>query len=69
MDKAREIIGTPYKIAVSVIFDVVHIELICGDQYVAQVLLDDLVDRLKSGEGITLSLEQKPAKALQERET
>lgn len=48
------------KIAVSVQMDTVHIELICGDLYAAQVLYDDLIDRLRAGEGITLSVATKP---------
>lgn len=43
------------QIAISVLMDVVTIEVICGDNYEAQVLYDDLVDRLRSGEGMTLS--------------
>ena len=46
------------KVAVSVLFDSVTIELDCGDAYEAQVLYDDLIQRLQSGEGITLSLSQ-----------
>lgn len=49
------------KVAISVQFDVVMIELICGDEYAAQVLYDDLVERMQSGEGVTLSA--KPAAA------
>jgi hypothetical protein len=46
------------KVAISVQFDMVTIELICGDAYAAQVLYDDLIDRLRCGEGITLSMDQ-----------
>ena len=46
------------KVAVSVLFDSVNIEIICGDDYLAQVLYDDLIDRLRSGKGITLALGQ-----------
>ena len=49
------------KLAVSVLFDVVKIEVICGDDYEAQVLYDDLIERLQAGEGISLSVERKPA--------
>lgn len=49
------------KVAVSVLFDVVSIELICGDDYAAQVLYDDLIDRLQSGEGIRLSVDARPS--------
>ena len=44
------------KIAVSVMFDTVKVEIICGDDYEAQVLYDDLIERLRSGEGISLSV-------------
>ena len=44
------------KIAVSVMFDTVKLEVICGDDYEAQVLYDDLIERLRSGEGISLSV-------------
>lgn len=54
----REIIATPTKVAVSILWDTVKLELICGDDYAATVLFDDLIDRLKAGEGITLSLQQ-----------
>ena len=47
------------KIAVSIKFDIVSIELICGDDYLANVLYDDLVERLQSGQGITLSVDAK----------
>lgn len=48
------------KIAVSIMFDTVSVELICGDEYLANVLYDDLIERLKSGQGITLSVDAKP---------
>jgi hypothetical protein len=46
------------KLALSVLFDTVAIEIICGDDYEAQVLYDDLVERMQKGEGITVSVEQ-----------
>lgn len=58
MASKGETIATPYKVALSVMCDVVHVELLCGDQYAAQVLYDDMVARLKDGEGLTLSLGQ-----------
>lgn len=48
------------KIGVSVKFDTVSIELVCGDPYLANVLYDDLLERLRSGQGITLSVDAKP---------
>lgn len=54
----RETIATPKKVAVSVFADVVKVEMICGDLYAAQVLYEDLIDRLRSGEGLTIALKQ-----------
>lgn len=47
------------KVVVSVMFDTVSIQIICGDGYDAQVLYEDISDRLRDGEGVTLSLPQK----------
>lgn len=58
-----EKIATPQKIAISVIFDVVRVEFICGDNYAAQVLYDDMKDRLRSGEGLMISAKQPPRAA------
>lgn len=44
------------KITVDVLFDTVKIGVICGSDYEAQVLYDDLVERLKSGEGLSLKV-------------
>lgn len=54
------------KLAVSVLFNTVEISLICADAYEAQVTFDDIVDRLRRGEGLTLSLSQP---ALSQEET
>lgn len=54
------------KLAVSVLFDTVSIEVICGDDYEAQVLYDDLIERLQAGENITLSVTLPPALATPE---
>lgn len=43
------------KLAISVLFNTVSVEIICADGYEAQVLYDDLVERMQSGEGICLS--------------
>lgn len=43
------------KLAISVLFDTVSVEIICGDAYEAQVLFDDLCERMQAGEGIQLS--------------
>lgn len=47
-------------ISVDVLMDTVTLKLHCGDEYEAQVLFDDLVERLQSGQGITLSVNAKP---------
>ena len=61
MDKNRvKLGGKNKKLAVSVLFDVVTLEIICGDDYEAQVLFDDLIDRLRKGEGIMLGVGQDP---------
>ena len=44
------------KVAISIKFDVVSIEIICGDEYFAEVLYDDLIERMRSGEGISLGV-------------
>ena len=43
------------KISIGVLFDVVTIKIICGDDYEAQVIFDDLIDRSKSG-GFSLEI-------------
>ena len=49
------------KVAISVMFDVVKVEVICGDEYLAQVLYDDLIERMRSGEGISLGVKPREA--------
>jgi hypothetical protein len=44
------------KIAVSVEFDIVSIKIVCGDDYHAQVMYDDIVQRLQNGESISIDL-------------
>ena len=46
------------KVAISILFSTVMIEVMCGDDYEATILFEDLIDRLRRGEGITLSLSQ-----------
>ena len=58
MTAKREVIARPYKLAVNIMLDTVSIELICGDEYAAEVLYDDIIDRLKAGEGLTLTANQ-----------
>lgn len=52
MTKRTDIVGR--KVAISVLFDVVKVEIICTDGYEAQVLYDDLIERMKSGDGFSL---------------
>jgi hypothetical protein len=47
--------GPRAKMAISVIFDVVRIEIRCGDEYAAQVAFDDISQRLEAGEGVLIS--------------
>jgi hypothetical protein len=44
------------KIQLSVLFNTVRIELVCAGDYDAQVLFDDLIERLKSGERLSINL-------------
>lgn len=41
---------------IAVLFDVVEIKIHCGDDYEAQVMYDDIVERMQSGQGITLGV-------------
>ena len=49
---------TKGRVAVSVLFDTVSIELHCGDAYEAQSLYDEIIERLRLGECLTLGLKQ-----------
>lgn len=44
------------KTAISIRGDTVMIEIICGDFYEAEVLYDDLIERLGSGQGFNLGV-------------
>lgn len=46
-------------ILLGVMFDTVEIKIVCDSDYGAQVLYDDLVDRLQAGQGIILAPGQK----------
>ena len=46
------------RVSVSVLLNTVRIELICGDGYAAQVLYDEIVERLQRGNGLTLGVKQ-----------
>lgn len=53
-DEIETLMHSP-KVVVSVLFDIVKIELSCGSDYAAQVLYDDLVQRLEAGEEISIT--------------
>lgn len=53
-DEETEILLHAPNISVSVIFSAVRIEIWCRGEYEAQVLFDDLVSRLQSGQEITI---------------
>jgi hypothetical protein len=44
------------RVVVEVIFDMVTIQLHCGDEYAARILHEDICDRLKAGEKVALSM-------------
>jgi hypothetical protein len=50
-----ELITTVKKTCVSVLLDTVNIEIVCGDGYEAQVLFEDLVERLQRGKTISIT--------------
>ena len=45
------------KIALSVKLDVVSIQIICKDEYFANVLYDDILDRLQAGDGVMIAVD------------
>jgi len=49
------------RVVVEVVFDMVTIQLHCGDEYAARILHEDICDRLKSGKKIALSTAVTPA--------
>jgi hypothetical protein len=49
------------KLAISVMMGTVSLELICDDAYEANVLFDDIIDRLRANEGLELRLQQPKA--------
>jgi hypothetical protein len=52
---ATEIVSTA-GFAIEVFLDTVKLELRCGDEYEAQVLFDDLAERLQAGQPLTLQM-------------
>ncbi|ANW00651.1 hypothetical protein [Bradyrhizobium icense] len=44
------------RVVIEVAFDMVTIQLHCGDEYAAQVLHEDICDRLRSGKPVSLSM-------------
>jgi len=53
-----ELVLTKGKLAVSVMFDTVTLQLDCGDAYEAQSVYDEIIGRLQHGEGLTLKYKQ-----------
>ena len=51
-----ELISRQINYAVSVHSDVVTIKVTMGDEYEARVFFDDISDRVKSGEHVTLKI-------------
>lgn len=58
-----EVLVQPKRVRLTCLFDVVTIELHCGDEYEARVLIDDLVARLDRGEKITVAAARKEGAA------
>lgn len=56
-----EEILTKGKLTMAVAFDVVRIEVHCGDGYEAQTLFDELAGRLAQGQSITIGTKQPTA--------
>jgi hypothetical protein len=44
------------KLAVSIRFDTVTIDIICGNEYLAQVFYEDITERLQAGQAIELGI-------------
>jgi hypothetical protein len=44
------------KLAVGILFDTVTIDIICGNEYLAQVFYKDITERLQAGQGIELGI-------------
>lgn len=54
------------KVAIGVEANTVTVNLICSDNYAAQVLYDDLTERLSAGNGLKIHLAAGSSAALQE---
>jgi len=48
-------------VEISVLADVVTVSIHCGDAYQAQVLYDDMKDKMDSGDGIALTCKPRAA--------
>lgn len=53
----RKVVANPKKVAVSIIINVVRVDFILGDRYAARVMYEDLVERLRAGEALAISVE------------
>lgn len=56
LEKERIVDLTGKHINVNVLFDVVSIEVHCGDDYEAQVLFDDVAETLKAKGSVTIAV-------------
>lgn len=48
------------QLAVSVVKNVVTVEIICSDAYEARVVADDITERMKAGDGFSLNVKGPP---------
>lgn len=53
-DKQEPIGGPHLKFNLEVMWDVVMIRITCKDRYEAQVIFDDLTERLKNGQTVSI---------------
>lgn len=58
MSGGEQLLTPKGKVAVSILFDTVTIEMSCGDEYAAQILFEEITERLQRGEGLTLKARQ-----------
>jgi hypothetical protein len=55
-DMSEDVLLRDKKIQLSVAFDVVSISVHCADEYTAQVLFDDMVERCNKDGGISIQI-------------
>lgn len=44
------------KIQIGILFDTVTLSIHCGSEYEAEVFYDDLIERMKAGEGFSIAV-------------